>query len=157
MSSLNKKLISDTFFIRERIDNNKRVVAVNGCFDILHAGHVYFLEAAKKLGDVLIVGVNIDSSIKLLKGDSRPINPFHHRVMVLAGLECVDFVCGFSGKNAVDFLYFARPDVYAKSDSSGSNEDEFATVRLFGGIIVSIRSTFDISTTKIIEKIRSND
>jgi D-glycero-beta-D-manno-heptose 1-phosphate adenylyltransferase len=92
----------------------KRLVATNGCFDILHVGHVHYLVAARKLGDVLIVGLNGDRSVCQLKGEGRPINREQDRAEVLAALESVDYVTIFPQKRATNFLLAAQPAIYAK-------------------------------------------
>jgi rfaE bifunctional protein nucleotidyltransferase chain/domain len=92
----------------------KRVAATNGCFDILHVGHVRYLAAAQKLGDVLVVGLNGDDSVCQLKGEGRPVNRERDRAEVLAALESVDYVTIFPEKRATNFLRAAQPSVYAK-------------------------------------------
>jgi rfaE bifunctional protein nucleotidyltransferase chain/domain len=92
----------------------KRVVATNGCFDILHVGHVRYLAAARKLGDVLVVGLNGDKSVSQLKGEGRPVNREQDRAEVLAALEAVDYVTTFSELRATNFLRAAQPAIYAK-------------------------------------------
>jgi len=92
----------------------KRVVATNGCFDVLHVGHVRYLAAAQKLGDVLVVGVNGDDSVCQLKCECRPVNRERDRAEVLAALESVDYVTIFPEKRATNFLRAAQPSVYAK-------------------------------------------
>jgi rfaE bifunctional protein nucleotidyltransferase chain/domain len=92
----------------------KRVVATNGCFDILHVGHVRYLAAARKLGDVLVVGLNGDSSVRQLKGEGRPVNSEQDRAEVLAALESVDYVTIFPELRATNFLRAAQPSIYAK-------------------------------------------
>src|SRR5579884_3042660 len=92
----------------------KRIVATNGCFDIIHVGHTRYLEEARKLGDILIVGINSDDSVRQLKGSSRPINNEADRAEVLASLRCVDFVTIFGEPTADKFLQTVRPAVYAK-------------------------------------------
>tara|TARA_R110002020_G_C16242507_1_gene769199 strand:+ start:59 stop:547 length:489 start_codon:yes stop_codon:yes gene_type:complete len=91
-----------------------KIVATNGCFDILHAGHVAYLEAAKELGDVLIVGLNDDDSIKELKGSTRPINCLEDRARVLASVRYVDLVVIFHEKRAHEFIKAVQPDIYVK-------------------------------------------
>lgn len=93
---------------------SRRVVCTNGCFDILHSGHVAYLEGARSLGDVLLVGMNSDSSVRGLKGPGRPVNGEQDRARVLAALECVDGVCIFTGKRADRFLELVSPDIYVK-------------------------------------------
>lgn len=91
-----------------------KLVATNGCFDILHAGHVQYLENAKKEGDILLVGLDSDESVRSIKGPSRPVNRQEDRATVLAGLESVDAVCIFEGIGAMGFLQKVLPDVYVK-------------------------------------------
>lgn len=90
------------------------LVATNGCFDLLHAGHVRYLRAARALGAALLVGINDDAGVTALKGPSRPLNPAADRAEVLAALACVSAVCIFPGTRATEFLRLARPDIYAK-------------------------------------------
>lgn len=92
----------------------RRVVCTNGCFDILHSGHVTYLEGARSLGDRLLVGLNNDASVRELKGPQRPINHESDRARVLAALNCVDAVFIFSGKRADQFLGTVAPDIYVK-------------------------------------------
>lgn len=100
---------------RDRLDAaGKRLVFTNGCFDLLHAGHVRYLQQARGLGDALVIGLNSDRSVRELKGEGRPLNPQDDRAEVLAALSCVDFVVIFDGKRATDLLRAVRPHVYAK-------------------------------------------
>ena len=92
----------------------KRLVATNGCFDLLHVGHVRYLQAARLLGDALVVGLNGDSSVHQLKGAGRPLNSESDRTEVLAALACVDFVTIFPGTRATEFIAAASPAIYAK-------------------------------------------
>ncbi len=92
----------------------RKVVATNGCFDLLHVGHVRYLEDAAKLGDILVVGVNGDASVRQLKGNDRPLNRAEDRAEILAALEVVDWVTIFPEKRATRFLEAAEPDYYAK-------------------------------------------
>lgn len=91
------------------------VVATNGCFDILHAGHVKMLQEARKMGRYLVVGLNSDESVRALKGPARPVNSAVNRAIVLDALECVNHVVVFNGTRCPDFLQLARPDVYVKA------------------------------------------
>ena len=95
-------------------DEGKTIVFTNGCFDILHAGHVDYLEKAKSFGDVLIVGVNSDSSIKRIKGEKRPINKQEYRVKVLSALNCVDYVIVFDEDTPIEVIKAVKPDVLVK-------------------------------------------
>ncbi len=93
---------------------NKIIVATNGCFDILHIGHIRYLRQAKSLGDILIVGVNSDNSVKALKGSKRPINKAEDRAEVLQALSFVDFTYIFEEKTADEFLQITKPNIYVK-------------------------------------------
>jgi D-glycero-beta-D-manno-heptose 1-phosphate adenylyltransferase len=116
-SSVNRKIIT-LDELREKSERlrsaGKRVVATNGCFDILHVGHVRYLAAARKLGDVLVVGLNADNSVCQLKGEGRPVNLEHDRAEVLSALESVDYVTIFHELRATNFLRAALPAIYAK-------------------------------------------
>src|ERR1700760_4762752 len=92
----------------------KRLVFTNGCFDLLHVGHLRYLQAARALGDALLVAVNGDSSVRALKGPTRPINSENDRAEVLAGLACVDFVTLFHTERVTDLVRIIRPQIYAK-------------------------------------------
>jgi rfaE bifunctional protein nucleotidyltransferase chain/domain len=92
----------------------KKIVATNGCFDVLHVGHVRYLTAARELGDALIVGINGDESVRQLKGDGRPVNNQNDRAEIVAALSCVDLVTIFPDRRATSFLELAAPDVYVK-------------------------------------------
>src|SRR5688572_303632 len=91
-----------------------RLVVTNGCFDILHLGHVTYLEAARQQGDLLLVGVNDDAAVRQLKGPGRPVNPETDRAGIVAALACVDAVCIFEQRSALDFLSAAQPDIWIK-------------------------------------------
>lgn len=135
----------------------KKIVFTNGCFDILHSGHVSYLERAASLGDILIVGVNTDESIKRLKGPERPINHLNDRVQVLAGLGAVGHVIAFgSAKDDTpeSLIRIIRPSVFAKGgDYSRESLPEAAAVEEFGGEVVLLPLVPDRSTTLIIKRI----
>ena len=95
-------------------DEGQRVVFTNGCFDLLHVGHVRYLQAARALAEVLIVAVNGDASVRALKGPTRPVNPEHDRAEVLAALACVDYVLIFHAERITELVHAIRPQVYAK-------------------------------------------
>lgn len=133
-------------------------VATNGCFDLLHAGHVAYLEAARSLGDALLVGLNGDSSVRELKGPTRPLNAEADRARVLAALECVSAVVVFSEKRAVRFLSEARPDLYVKGGDytlETIDQDERRAVESGGGRIVFIPFLPGRSTTGLVAKIQT--
>lgn len=93
---------------------DKIIVSTNGCFDIIHAGHINYLEFAKSKGDILIIGVNTDESVRELKGNGRPINSLEERMMVLNALKFVDIVCSFPEKRPINFLSEIKPDIHIK-------------------------------------------
>ena len=134
----------------------KRLVVTNGCFDLLHLGHVTYLEAARDQGDILLVGVNGDASVRALKGPERPINPEMDRAAVLAALAAVDAVCIFSEPRAADFLALAEPDVYVKGGDytlESLNADERAVVERCGGRIVILPLVPGKSTTGLLQRV----
>ncbi len=133
----------------------KKVVFTNGCFDIIHAGHVDYLEKAKSLGDVLIVGLNSDESVRRIKGKDRPVNIQEHRKRVLEALKPVDLVVIFDEDTPERLIKQIKPDVLVKGgDWSVENIVGADFVRSYGGEVVTIDFVYDISTTKIIEKAR---
>ncbi len=134
----------------------KKLVVTNGCFDLLHVGHVSYLESARNLGDALLVGVNGDDSARQLKGEGRPVNSEADRAAVLAALASVDGVCIFQEKTAVKFLATAQPDIYVKGGDytpDTLNQDERRAVESAGGKIVIIPFVPGKSTTALLEKI----
>jgi len=134
----------------------KKLVVTNGCFDILHLGHVSYLESARHLGDALLVGVNSDGSARRLKGEGRPVNPEADRAAVLAALASVDGVCIVADQSAVKFLAAARPDVYVKGGDytlDTLNQEERRVVEAAGGKIVILPLVPGKSTTALLKKI----
>jgi D-glycero-beta-D-manno-heptose 1-phosphate adenylyltransferase len=135
---------------------SQRVVATNGCFDILHVGHVRYLTAARKLGDVLVVGLNGDDSVRQLKGEGRPVNREQDRAEVLAALESVDYVTIFPENRATKFLRAAAPAVYAKGgDYTADTLDpgERAVLDEFGSRIEIIPFEKGYSTSELLTRI----
>jgi rfaE bifunctional protein nucleotidyltransferase chain/domain len=136
--------------------SGKKLVVTNGCFDILHFGHVTYLEAARNLGHALLVGINGDNSARELKGTGRPINSENDRASVVAALESVNGVCIFTEKTATKFLERAQPDVYVKGGDytlETLNQEERHTVEQAGGKIAIIPLLPGKSTTALLEKI----
>jgi D-glycero-beta-D-manno-heptose 1-phosphate adenylyltransferase len=134
----------------------RKLVVTNGCFDLLHLGHVSYLETARNHGDVLLVGVNGDAAVRELKGPGRPVNPEGDRAAVLAGLESVNGVCIFAESTATRFLAVARPDIYVKGGDytlETLNQAERRVVEQAGGILVIIPFVPDKSTTALLKKI----
>lgn len=137
-------------------ESGKRLVVTNGCFDLLHPGHVTYLESGRNLGDTLLVGLNGDESVRQLKGEGRPVNCEEDRAAVLAALQSVDGVCIFSDRTATRFLAAAQPDVYLKGGDytvETLNQDERRTVEKAGGKIVIIPFVLGKSTTELLKKI----
>ncbi len=134
----------------------KKLVVTNGCFDILHLGHVSYLESARKLGDALLVGVNGDAAARQLKGPGRPVNSEADRAAVLAALASVDGVCIFADKTAAKFLSAARPDIYVKGGDytlDTLNQEERRVVEAADGKIVILPLVPGKSTTALLGKI----
>ncbi len=144
--------------VEELKKSGLKIVFTNGCFDILHVGHVKYLNDAKKLGDILIVGVNSDESIKRLKGSERPINCLEDRMYILDNLKCVDFVVPFWEDDPRELIKIIKPHYHVKgSDYKNKTLIERELVENFGGKIVFIDLVEGKSTTKIIEKIRGKE
>ena len=137
--------------VEELKNQNLKIVFTNGCFDIVHRGHVEYLNKAKKLGDVLIVGINSDKSIKKIKGDKRPIIPLHSRAYVLDNLKAVDFVVPFDEETPIELIKIIKPDVHVKGgDYKEEDLPEAEVVKSYGGKIEIIPLIEGFSTTKII-------
>ncbi|MCI5160448.1 MAG: D-glycero-beta-D-manno-heptose 1-phosphate adenylyltransferase [Candidatus Electrothrix sp. AX5] len=131
-----------------------KIVFTNGCFDILHAGHVSYLEEARRCGDCLVIGLNSDRSVQALKGPSRPVNSELERARVLAALGCVDFVVLFDEDTPLRLITALLPDILVKgADWSEDQIAGAAEVKAAGGKIVRIPFICQTSTTGIIDKI----
>jgi rfaE bifunctional protein nucleotidyltransferase chain/domain len=133
-----------------------RLVVTNGCFDILHLGHVTYLESARKLGDALLVGLNGDGSVRQLKGPNRPVNCEADRAAILAALESVNGVCVFPEKTATNFLAHAQPDIYVKGGDytlETLNPEERRAVEQAGGKIIILPVVPGRSTTALLAAI----
>ena len=140
-------------FAQSLRQKGKKIIFTNGCFDILHAGHVEYLEAAKDLGDKLIVGINSDKSVKNLKGKNRPLNKLEHRAKVLASLRCVDAVVVFGDKTPIKLISAVKPDILVKGGDYKINDIVgYEEVIKSGGEVVTIPLVKGLSTTKIIQK-----
>ncbi len=147
-----KKIIE---IVRRAKKEGKKIVFTNGCFDILHAGHVRYLQKAKNLGDILIVGLNSDSSVRKIKGKNRPINNQNDRAAVLSGLECVDYVTIFNEERPENLIKLILPHFLVKgSDWKGKEVAGADTVIKNGGRVVFIPLLKGRSTTEIIKKIK---
>jgi rfaE bifunctional protein nucleotidyltransferase chain/domain len=141
---------------RAEREQGRRLVVTNGCFDLLHPGHVTYLAAARALGDRLLVGLNSDAAVRELKGPERPVNCAADRATVLAALASVDAVSIFHEKSAADFLALAQPDIYVKGGDytlATINQNERRVVEAAGGQIVILPLVPGKSTTNILAKI----
>ncbi|UVS79793.1 D-glycero-beta-D-manno-heptose 1-phosphate adenylyltransferase [Actinokineospora sp. UTMC 2448] len=142
--------------VRAHRAQGRRVVFTNGCFDMLHRGHIAYLNQARRLGDVLVVAVNGDASVRRLKGDGRPVNPAADRAEVLAALSCVDHVTVFDEDSPAELIRLLRPDCYVKGgDYTESMLDEAAVVRECGGEVRIVDYVPDQSTSAVIDRIVS--
>lgn len=143
--------------VEKEKQKGKTVVLTNGCFDILHAGHVRYLAAARAVGDCLVLGLNSDSSVRALKGPSRPINSELDRAEVVDGLRSVDYVVIFEETTAEALVRDMKPDYYAKGgDYSLDSLPEAKAVAECGGEVVFLPFIEGKSSTKIIQKIEQN-
>ena len=136
--------------------DGKKLVVTNGVFDILHLGHITYLETARHYGDALLVGVNGDAAVRELKGQGRPVNSENDRAAVLAALESVSGVCIFPKKTMTRFLAAAKPDIYVKGGDyvlDTLNQEERRAVEAAGGVINIIPLVPGKSTTALLEKI----
>lgn len=155
MNTANKiKTRNDLIELRKSLAKDKKVVVfTNGCFDILHRGHVEYLEEASQQGDVLIVGINSDQSTNRLKGKGRPIIPEEDRAYILASLSSIDYVCIFNEDTPLELIKIVQPDVLVKGADYNLNEivgRDF--VEKYGGKVLTIPLVPERSTTEIIHK-----
>ncbi len=135
------------------VRGKKKIVFTNGCFDLLHVGHIRYLQEARRQGDLLVVGVNSDASVKLLKGPTRPIQNESDRSEILAALGCVDFAVVFTDETPARLIEEVRPDVLAKGgDWTIETIVGGPYVQSYGGVVKSLVLVDGKSTTKIIEK-----
>jgi rfaE bifunctional protein nucleotidyltransferase chain/domain len=134
----------------------KKVVFTNGCFDILHRGHVEYLTQAKDLGDILVLGLNTDASVKRLgKSPERPINSEETRATILAGLECIDAIVLFDEDTPYELIQFVQPDVLVKGDDYKAEDIVgYDVVTAKGGKVITIPLVKGFSTTNLISKMK---
>ena len=131
-----------------------RVVFANGCFDLLHVGHVRYLEAAKGLGDLLVVGINSDEQVRRLKGEGRPFVPERERAEVIASLRAVDYVTVFHEPTVAELLHALRPEVHAKgTDYTEESVPERDVIRSFGGRVQIVGDPKDHSSTEMLKNV----
>ena len=141
-------------FIEELKKQGKKIVFTNGVFDILHVGHLTYLEEAKSFGDILIVGINSDSSVKVNKGDKRPINSEEDRAKMIIGLKPVDYAVIFDEKTPIEIIAKIKPNVHIKGgDYKKDDLPETSIVELNGGVVEILSFIDNKSTTGVIEKI----
>jgi D-beta-D-heptose 7-phosphate kinase/D-beta-D-heptose 1-phosphate adenosyltransferase len=153
------KVLADAAALALRLEAHRRagrrIVMTNGVFDLLHRGHITYLNAAKALGDVLVVGVNADATVRRLKGAGRPINGLEDRMQVLAALSAIDHIVPFEEDTPVALVRAVRPDVFVKGgDYTVERLPEAAVVQALGGVVRILPWEHDRSTTSIIERIR---
>jgi D-glycero-beta-D-manno-heptose 1-phosphate adenylyltransferase len=131
-----------------------RIVLANGCFDILHVGHVRYLEGAKALGDLLVVGVNADAQVRQQKGEGRPFIPERERAEIVASIRAVDFVTVFQEPTVEALLLSLRPDIHAKgTDYTEETVPERDVVRSFGGRVAIVGDPKEHSSTEMVRKV----
>ena len=138
-------------------ERGKKIVFTNGCFDLMHVGHTRYLQSARALGDILVVGVNTDASVRALqKGTDRPIVPDHQRAEVIAALACVDYVVLFAEPDPKNLIMLLEPDVLVKGDDWPLDQIVGRdVVEGRGGTVTTIPLVPGISTTMLIQRIRS--
>ncbi|HET9348660.1 MAG TPA: D-glycero-beta-D-manno-heptose 1-phosphate adenylyltransferase [Arthrobacter sp.] len=143
--------------IRRHREEGHRIVLTNGCFDVLHRGHTRYLNQAKQLGDVLVVALNSDESVRRLKGPGRPINNITDRAAVIAALSCVDYVTVFDTPTPIPLIQKIRPEIYAKGgDYTPEMLAETAAVEDYGGRVAILDYVADQSTTAVVDRIRNS-
>ncbi|MBI5223488.1 D-glycero-beta-D-manno-heptose 1-phosphate adenylyltransferase [Candidatus Micrarchaeota archaeon] len=148
-SDLSKELLK----LRKK---GKKIVFTNGVFDIIHSGHVEYLKAAKELGDVLVIGVNTDDSVRALKGPQRPINKLDERLFVLDALKPVNFVVSFSESTPIELIKVLKPDIHVKGgDYTEDQLPEAKIVKEYGGTVKIIPFKNGFSVTGLIKKIKT--
>jgi D-beta-D-heptose 7-phosphate kinase/D-beta-D-heptose 1-phosphate adenosyltransferase len=160
--STQEKFVTDVFQLVAGISayrrEKKRIVFTNGCFDILHRGHITYLNRAKAYGEVLVVGLNSDDSVRRLKGSSRPVNSLDDRAQVLAALSCVDHIVPFESDTPHELIRMIKPDVFVKGgDYTRETLPEATLVEKLGGKVEILPYLENLSTTNIIERIRRID
>ncbi|HEX2979016.1 MAG TPA: D-glycero-beta-D-manno-heptose 1-phosphate adenylyltransferase [Anaerolineaceae bacterium] len=154
-----EKIISDVFYLAARVATyrrqGKKIVFTNGCFDILHRGHITYLNQAKSYGDILILGLNSDRSVRRLKGKGRPINTLEDRSQILAAMSCVDHIIPFDADTPHDLIRIVQPDIFVKGgDYTLETLPEASLVLSLGGQVQLLPYVEDRSTTGMIERIR---
>ena len=155
LSKKNSKILNQNNLLQNITTmKNKKIVFTNGCFDILHSGHIHLLKQAKKLGDLLIVGVNSDKSVSLLKGKNRPVNKISERLSILNSIEYIDYLIVFSQKTPIDLIKTIKPSVIVKgSDYKKKQVVGYDILKKYGGVVKIIKKLGNLSTTSKIKNI----
>jgi len=144
--------------VRQLRSEGKTIVFTNGCFDLIHVGHIRYLRGAAECADVLLLALNSDESIRALKGANRPVMPLEKRLEIAAAFECVDIVTSFNAKKCDELLMLIKPDVHAKgTDYTYKNVPERETVLSYGGKIAIVGDPKDHSTSNLLEELREKN
>lgn len=156
MDKIQQKIVTKDFFEQQaEALHRQKIVFTNGCFDVLHYGHVHYLAQARQLGDLLVVGLNSDASVRRLKGESRPVNPEQARAFVLAALEMVDYVCLFEEDTPYELIAAVKPDVLVKGgDYAVDNIVGSDIVKGRDGKVVVLPFVEGFSSSSIIKKLK---
>ena len=142
-------------FVAQARGKGSLIILANGCFDLLHAGHIRYLESAKMLGGTLLVAVNSDSQVRELKGNSRPITSENERAEIIAALRCVDAVTIFSEPTVEEIIHIVRPDIHAKgTDYTADSVPEREIVAKYGGKVAIVGDPKDHSSSEILASLR---
>ena len=154
---IEQKIVSRDYFREHALKlHQQKIVFTNGCFDVLHFGHVHYLLEARKLGDILVIGLNSDDSVRRLKGPSRPINSEKERAFVLAALACVDYVTLFEEDTPEELIKVVKPDVLVKGGDYALDQIVGADfVKANGGRVTTIPFVEGFSSTQIIEQLKT--
>jgi rfaE bifunctional protein nucleotidyltransferase chain/domain len=132
----------------------KKIVLANGCFDLFHVGHIRYLQGAKALGDILVVGINSDEQVSKLKGEKRPYMPENERAEIVSAIGCVDYVTIFNEPTVTELIRAVRPDFHAKgTDYTTETVPEKDIVKEFGGKVAIVGDPKDHSSTELIKKV----
>ncbi|KAF0250527.1 MAG: cytidyltransferase-related domain-containing protein [bacterium] len=138
-------------------NENKQIVFANGCFDLLHVGHIRYLFSAKHLGDILVVAINSDRMVRELKGSNRPLTSELERAEIIAALACVDYVTIFDTPTVTELLLLLKPDIHAKgTDYTLDTVPEREIVNSYGGRVAIVGDPKDHSTTELLQRLSDN-
>ncbi len=147
-----------TVAAKERAKRPLKIVLANGCFDLFHVGHIRYLEGARALGDLLVVGINSDRRVRELKGPGRPFMPENERAEIVAALACVDAVVVFDEPTVTELIREIRPDLHAKgTDYSADTVPEREIIKEVGGKVAIVGDPKDHSSTELMERVSRSD